>query len=116
MPHRSRQLVVVADGGDRGELLLQRRTAPGLDRGFIHETCVVIADLAQIRAGGRIRLFRLFQNVPDLGLGLLIQYVPNAPVGMIPGNHGALDPRAVGIVIEVVARLTAPSMPAVSKP
>ena len=83
-------------------IFLQRRDAPRLDAGFIHEASVVVADLLRIRSGFRIMCRRL-DEVDSAFLRLLIQdgaYAIGAAVG---GDWMRLYPGSVCIGPEVIA-------------
>ena len=68
-PHRaaqgSRQILAGLDGGDRVQFGLQRARAQLLHPRLVHEGREIVADLARVRALGRVRLRRLLDDPAD---------------------------------------------------
>ncbi len=95
----------VRHGGDGVEIGLQRRQALGLDARLVHVAGIVVADLLGVGAVRRCALGRFLDQVADLAAGLVGQHDVGPEGRPVGRDLRRLHPGAVGIVIEVVARL-----------
>ena len=101
----ARQRGLVGDRGDAVQLRLQRRKAARFDAGLVHPRGVIVGDLAGVTAGGGIGLVQALHQVGEALLGLLEHVETGAQAGAVGRDLGGLLPRAVGVGVEVVARL-----------
>lgn len=92
------------DGRDRRKMGLQGIEPAGLDGGFIHEGAVEVGDLAGVGTGGRVGVCGLFDDSCGLSSALIVERAEDANADAIRGKLGAVDPGAVGVKVEVVAR------------
>ena len=98
------EIVPVGDGGDAIELRLEGSDSLGLDGGFVHEARVEVGDFAGVPAGGGAGLGGFLNEGEGVLAGLVDQDLADAVTGFVGGNGRGLDPSAIGIGIEIVAR------------
>ncbi len=92
-------------GRDPLKVGLERLRPQRLDRRLVHPACVGIADLlAEAAVGGRV-LGHVLDDRADVALDLVVEDRIDSREGAVGGDIGALGPRAVHIIEEVVARL-----------
>jgi hypothetical protein len=100
-----RQFAPVTDGSDRFEVRAQRREAFRLDGGLVHVGAVEVSHLAGAGALGRVGFGDLFNQPGRAFIAEVAKLGKDAHPGAIRGNLSSLDPFAVGVLIEIVARL-----------
>ncbi len=103
LPHQPGHAGVVGDGLDRRQIGGQRGRRQLIDPGLVHEAGVQGADLLGVgvdRVGGAG-----FDDGLQLALGVLVKHVERAEPGLVRRNLGGAQIGAVGVFIEVVARL-----------
>ena len=100
----ARERLCAVDPRDCVELRLERGKVLRLDARLVHEAVVVVADLACVGPFGRVDL----GCFGDQGSGLLRSQLgedsAGSPGATVGGNFGRLEPGAVGVGEEVVAR------------
>ena len=74
-------------------------------RGGVHERGVVVADLLLDGPGSRLRRRRLLDDRPHVGARLVVELFGHAVGRLVRGDRKRVEPRAVGVREEVVARL-----------
>ena len=97
--------MLIVDGGDCGQMRLERLHAAGFDRGLIHVGVVEVGDFAGVGARRRAGLRGLFNDGGDVFAAAIGEDGEDADAGAIGGNLGAGDPSAVGVAVEIVAGL-----------
>src|SRR5664280_1406666 len=101
-PQRGGQLFLVANGGDGLEVRLDRRKTFGFDARLVHVRVIEIGDLARSGAGALGSLFNQGSGTLVAQVGKRCEDADPRPVWR---NLGTLDPVAVAVQIEVIARL-----------
>jgi hypothetical protein len=94
------------EASEIGQVLLHRGEALALDGGGVHEGVEGVAQLALI--GGQLAFRLLVQLVHDRGQALLaedLQILEGAGGGTVGGNLRRLQPAAIHMQEEIVARL-----------
>ena len=99
-----RQVVHVFQVVDFLHLVLQRLHASGVDLGFIHPAGVEVAHLLHVGAG---RFFGggFLGDLVERVVVLLDQLVEAAPARILRRDGIVLQPIAIGIKVEIIARL-----------
>ncbi len=101
-PELARERVAIGDRGDASKEWLQRLQAPPLDRRLVHETRVVITNLARLGAGRGLGRGLLEQRMQSLQSELGNDRA-GAVVGPVGRNLRALQPAAARVPEEVIA-------------
>ena len=101
----SRQFALVADGGNRFEVRAKRGEALGFDGGFVHVGVVEVGDFANVGTGRGIGFGRFFNQAGGTLVAQVREAGEDADAAAIGRNLGALDPAAVGVLVEIVAGL-----------
>ena len=96
------ELGLVADGVDRGELVLEGLEAELFGAVFVDEAVVEVGDFVCVGTGGGVGLGGFFDDGAKVGLGLVAKLVERAVGGSVGGDFGGLDPAAVDVKVEVV--------------
>ena len=91
------------DGGDFGEVRLERGKAVGFDGGLVHVGAIEVGDLALVGAGGRIGFGGIFDDAGDLFEAAVGEDAEDADGGAVCGEFCAGDKAAIGVEVEVVA-------------
>ena len=81
-----REVMLVVDSGDFGQMRLQRLHAPGFDRGLVHIGVVEVGDFAGVGAGRRAGLRSLFDDGGDVLAAAVGEDRKDADAGAIRGN------------------------------
>ena len=89
---------------DRGKLALQRREPLRLDGGLVHARQVEVADLLVVRARSVGGLRDLLEDLVQALAVLLLEEREGPPVGLVGGDRVRLEPSAVAVEVEVLAR------------
>ena len=94
------------DRRDARELRLERLHPVLLDPGLVHPDAVQLPDLRLHRPGRRapVRRCVIEDLVEDLEV-LLLQLAPGTPARAVRGNRVVREPRAAGVLVEVLARV-----------
>src|SRR5690606_6027614 len=98
------ELFLARDPLDAGELLLERPQACRLDRGFVHEARIEVADLLNVATARCAGLRGFLQDVSQILLRAVLQQTECAVVRTIRGNFGRREPISVHETVEVVLR------------
>jgi hypothetical protein len=99
------QRLAVGERGDRVERRLQRGDALSLDGDRIQKRGVVVPDLLAIGPGGRVGRRDLLEEIRGPAVGELAELVRRTPGAAVGRDLGLLEPGAVGVLPEAVARL-----------
>jgi hypothetical protein len=99
------QVLPVTDGGDGIERGLERLEAGRVDRRGVHEAGVVVADLSEVGARGGVGFRGLLDQLGNAAVGEVEQLNERAVGAAVGGDLRLLEPGAVGVLEEVVARL-----------
>ena len=99
----AREGTTIGDRRDGRERRLQRRQALGLDAGFVHEAGVEVGDLAGLGAATRRGLARVLDQRDGLLPRLVGEDAAGAVARLVRRDRRGLQPRAVGVGIEIVA-------------
>ncbi len=100
-----RQRGLIRHAGNGVELGLERRQALGLDPRLVHVAGIVVADFLRIGTMRRAPLGGILDQVADLAAGLVGQGGIRTEGRAVGRDLRRLYPGAVGVVVEVVARL-----------
>jgi hypothetical protein len=104
MPNRF-SVLLVCDASDGAEVGFGRRQPGAVHRVGVEVGVVIIGDAACVAVGRRVGL----EDVAEQGLGVLLALLVGdeeaADARAVGWNLGGLHPAAVGIAIEIVARL-----------
>ncbi len=99
------ELALVGDGGDLGEVRLERGQAVRVDGLLVHIGGVEVGDLSLLGAGGGVGLGCLLDEGGDALVDDVGKQREAGDAGAVGGDFGVGDPGAVGVVVEVVAGL-----------
>ncbi len=101
----SRQLALVADGGDGFQVRAQRGEAFGFDGRFVHVRVIEVGDLSDGGTGRRIGLGGFFDQAGGPLVAQVGEGGEDADSAAVGGDFGTLNPSAVGVLVKIVAWL-----------